>query len=389
MHRLAVRLPPFSPDYSGVCSALFELGGMIVIHDASGCTGNYTGYDEPRWYGSDSLVFCSALRELDAVLGNDDKFIRKIQTAAADLKPRFICFLGSPVPMVIGSDFTGIAREIEEATNIPAFGFVTSGLFYYDKGVSDAFLAFSRRFVSGQRGKLPKSINLLGATPLDFAASGNIGDFVREFERLGFRVLSSFAMGSSFEALVESPHAAVNIVLSHSGLELARHFRKTFGTPYVVGQPMGTVFADKLCEMVEQSAGDGQNRWYRSPHSGRDKRALIVAEQVTAHSLRGLLETEFDCACAGTATLFGLDPEIAADGDRALTSEKAVREAFSQGEYNIVVGDPLLRQLLPEDSDTRFIPLPHVAVSSKIHWDHPPALAGEAIKDMIKKEVFA
>ena len=50
MRKLCIKLPPFAPDYSGVCSALYELGGMSVIHDASGCTGNYTGFDEPRWY---------------------------------------------------------------------------------------------------------------------------------------------------------------------------------------------------------------------------------------------------------------------------------------------------------------------------------------------------
>jgi hypothetical protein len=52
MHKLTVRLPPFSPDYSGVCSAWFESGGMMAIHDAAGCSGNYTGCAQPRWYGS-------------------------------------------------------------------------------------------------------------------------------------------------------------------------------------------------------------------------------------------------------------------------------------------------------------------------------------------------
>ena len=42
---LRMYLPPFAPDYSGVCSTLFELRGIVVIHDAGGCTGNYTGYD--------------------------------------------------------------------------------------------------------------------------------------------------------------------------------------------------------------------------------------------------------------------------------------------------------------------------------------------------------
>lgn len=43
-------LPTLSPDFSGVCSTpSFELGGILAIHDAGGCTGTYTGYDEPRW----------------------------------------------------------------------------------------------------------------------------------------------------------------------------------------------------------------------------------------------------------------------------------------------------------------------------------------------------
>ena len=78
MGRFSFCLPPFAPDYSGVCGALFSLGGMIVIHDAAGCTGNYVNYDEPRWYDGGAMVYCSGLRELDAVLGNDEKLIRNI-----------------------------------------------------------------------------------------------------------------------------------------------------------------------------------------------------------------------------------------------------------------------------------------------------------------------
>ena len=57
------------------------------MHDASGCTGNYTGYDEARWYGSKSAVFCSGLRSIDAILGNDDKLIKKMKAAAKDIDP--------------------------------------------------------------------------------------------------------------------------------------------------------------------------------------------------------------------------------------------------------------------------------------------------------------
>ena len=40
-----VLLPTFAADYSGACAALFDLNGTVVIHDPSGCIGNYTAYD--------------------------------------------------------------------------------------------------------------------------------------------------------------------------------------------------------------------------------------------------------------------------------------------------------------------------------------------------------
>ena len=130
MAKLSVFLPPFSPDYSGVSSVLFDLNGITVLHDASGCTGNYTGYDEPRWYGSQKAVYCSGLREIDAVMGNDDKLIDNVLKAKESLDPDFIAVLGSPVPMVIGTDMEGIAYELEQQTGLPCFGFDTTGLEY-------------------------------------------------------------------------------------------------------------------------------------------------------------------------------------------------------------------------------------------------------------------
>ena len=55
----------YSADTFGVCSALFELGGMTVMHDASGCNSTYTTHDEPRWYDMDSMVYISGLSEMD------------------------------------------------------------------------------------------------------------------------------------------------------------------------------------------------------------------------------------------------------------------------------------------------------------------------------------
>ena len=62
-------IPVYTADVSGVCSALYELGGMVVMHDPSGCNSTYNTHDEIRWYDQDSLIYISGLTEIDAVMG--------------------------------------------------------------------------------------------------------------------------------------------------------------------------------------------------------------------------------------------------------------------------------------------------------------------------------
>ena len=45
MNRTSRIISTYSADVFGVCSALFELGGMVIMHDASG--GRFTFFDTP------------------------------------------------------------------------------------------------------------------------------------------------------------------------------------------------------------------------------------------------------------------------------------------------------------------------------------------------------
>ena len=71
MKQTAGFISTYSADAFGVCSALYELGGLIVMHDASGCNSTYTTHDEPRWYDMDSMVYISGLTEIEAIRGSE------------------------------------------------------------------------------------------------------------------------------------------------------------------------------------------------------------------------------------------------------------------------------------------------------------------------------
>ena len=190
MKQTARIISTYAADVSGVCSALYELGGMTVMHDASGCNSTYNTHDEPRWYDMDSMVYISALSEMEAVMGDDRKLVDDIVSVAKELHPGFIAVAGTPIPMVIGTDFEAVAAMIEKESGIPTMGFPTNGMHSYLSGASMAFARLARRFCLGETEKTGSlSANILGLTPLDFSVNGSAQDIKALLEQNGFEVV--------------------------------------------------------------------------------------------------------------------------------------------------------------------------------------------------------
>ena len=194
----------YAADVSGVCSAMFELGGMSIIHDPSGCNSTYTTHDEPRWYDSTSLMFASGLDEMGAIMGDDSVVIKDAAAAIHDLHPRFVTLCGSSIPHVIGFDTVGVAKLIEEQTGVPVLGVKTDGLKSYVSGVGKALDAWISRFADPKEEKVLNSVNLLGVTPLDFSTAENVSLLKQTFEEYGWKVNGCFAMNDSFENLTHA-----------------------------------------------------------------------------------------------------------------------------------------------------------------------------------------
>ena len=139
-------LTPFAPDQSGAVSVLYELGGMLVICDAGGCTGNVCGFDEPRWFETRSAVFSAGLRDMDAILGRDDRLVAKLADAAEKLDVTFAAVIGTPVPAVIGTDYRALERMLAKKTELPVLTVNTDGMELYDRGEEKAYLVLFGRF---------------------------------------------------------------------------------------------------------------------------------------------------------------------------------------------------------------------------------------------------
>ncbi len=368
MRQTARIISTYSADVFGVASALFELGGMVVMHDASGCNSTYSTHDEPRWYDMESMVFISALTEMEAVLGDDEKLISDIVETASELHPKFIAVAGTPIPIMTGFDFAGVASLIEQRTGIPTFGFPTTSMRTYVHGADMALAALAERFVQNGKRSAQPSCNILGLTPLDFSVNGtdhSIAEFVQES---GFTVLSRWAMGSDLDEIGGAGSAHVNLVVSASGIGAARVLEHRFGIPYVIGVPFGKRFASVLRERLQEAAKTGKSETV-SPSDIWKKRISIIGEGVTSLSIAQMIELT---AGIGTRVLCATDcPEgILRASDCMAPDEEDILESLADTEQ--VIGDPLYRPLIPEP--IRFIPLPSEAFSGRIFRKSIPDL---------------
>ena len=364
-------IPVYTADVSGVCSALYELGGMVVMHDPSGCNSTYNTHDEIRWYDQDSLIYISGLTEIDAVMGNDAKFIQDIEETAKELKPKFIALAGSPIPFMNGTDFPAIAQVIETETGIPSFAVPTNGMHDYTYGAGLALAKIAERFVKKVESVRPHSLNLLGVTPLDFGPQTNV-DFMKQiFRSYGWEVISTWAMGDTLEDLSHAGEAEINLVVSSAGLPAARILKEKFGTPYIIGVPTDGFTEELLQEMnkkisyYNEGKDADKNNFFPAVYlknrlSGTPEITLI-GEAVTMGSLAAALERQYKktvrviCPLETHEGLLG-EHDCVAKGEEEM--ETLLKDA------DIIVADPLYRPICPPDAT--FVELPHIAFSGRI-----------------------
>ncbi len=332
MRGLRKYLTPFAPDQSGAVSVLFELGGIVVICDAGGCTGNICGFDEPRWHTQRSAVFSAGLRDMDAILGRDDKLVDELADAASKIDANFAAIVGTPVPSVIGTDYRALRRMSERRASLPTITVDATGMELYDVGASKAYMALFDRFATECLPVEPGRVGVLGANPLDLSC------------------IPPAPWSLSFEDVASASAAEKNLVVAPSGLAAAKLLKERFGTPY-------EFLRAEDCPQISLLRSPE-----RSPVAGA--RVLVVQQQVMANALRD----EFLAAGAESvacATWFMLKDELAQPGDVHLREEDDFEELVYGGDFDVLVGDPTLWRIVPRFEGTT-IDVPQFAVSGSL-----------------------
>lgn len=382
MKGLRKYLTPFAPDQSGAVSVLYELGGMLVICDAGGCTGNVCGFDEPRWFETRSAVFSAGLRDMDAILGRDDRLVAKLADAAEKLDVTFAAVIGTPVPAVIGTDYRALERMLSKKTDLSVLTVNTDGMELYDRGEEKAYLALFGRFagenVDVEPGNIEKTqiaescdgkrngknedvsvdiedrprVGIIGMTPQDVSDLKAAEEIRKLYADQGLRAVC-YGMGDGLKEVKKASLTVKNVVVSPAALKAAQYLQKKFGTPYEIAYPL----APELVPEMDY----------------RGKKILIVQQQVIANAVRKEIEKRTgEKEAITTATWFMRKEEILTDlnvdavDDISLKEEDDFISLVEKEGYDVIFADPCMERMIPEFEGV-FIPLTHFAVSGKLN----------------------
>ena len=343
MRGLRKYLTPFASDQSGAVSVLYEFCGIIVICDAGGCTGNICGFDEPRWFESKSALFSAGLRDMDAILGRDDRLVAKLADAVTKLDAKFAAIIGTPVPAVIGTDYHALKRMTEKKVDLPILTVDTDGMELYDKGEEKAWKELFLVFAGEKEDVILGRIGILGMTPQDISDL-RAADRIRERFAAEGKTAVCFGMGNGLDDVKSVSNVEKNIVVSPAALEAAKYLERTYGTPYETGYPL----VDELIPDVDYTG----------------KEVLIVHQQVIANSIRKELLKK-GAKRVQIASWFMMKKELLADGDVLLRDEDAYIELVQNGDFDIIFADGCMERMIPEFKGI-FVDTRHFAVSGKL-----------------------
>ncbi len=374
MKGLRLYLTPFAPDQSGAVSVLYEAGGMIVILDAGGCTGNVCGFDEPRWFEKRSCVFSAGLRDMDAILGRDRLLVRKIKEASERIEASFVAIIGTPVPAVIGTDYQALRRMLSKQICLPVLTVPANGMELYDKGARKAYLEMFQVLAcqtasdhltntdmleEGNGSAFEnhhRMAGILGEIPLDLIRRQDAEKNEKYLKEQGYDDVLHYGMGAGAKEIAMAGYASMNLVVSPSGLAAAKYLQKTFGTPYEIGYPAlkeAVAAGMKMSGLLSEKETEVPAGFFE------EKKVLIVHQQAVTGEFRKTYAPDAHCA-----TWFMMEKDLSQEGDRILRDEDDFIHLVKDQNYDVIIADPVHQDMIP-DYDGIFLPLPHFAVSGQ------------------------
>lgn len=205
-----------------------------LVHGPIGCA-SYT-WDIRGSLSSGSELFRQSfstdLREEDIIFGGERKLAASIDELAERFHPPVILVYSTCIVGVIGDDLEAVCKNASRRHGIKVIPVQASGFSgTKSDGYRTACEVLLRMIKPPQTiSRQPYSINYLG----DFNLAGEAWIVRSYLEEMGLQINATFTGDSSYEALLNAPTAALNIVQCAGSMGyLAQRMEDIYGIPYL------------------------------------------------------------------------------------------------------------------------------------------------------------
>lgn len=175
------------------------------------------------------------------VFGTESYLSEELQRRKKEArKPELLVVENSCSVSLIGDDIEGIVKgaSLDYLTLSIDTGGLKGG---FSKGYEIAGLKLFEKLQLSRTKVLPRTVNLLGATPFYYNGENDFNEIKRLLELCNLRILTAPGCGSTLAELKNIANADYNIVLNEElGLEQAIYLKEKYQMPYVSrGLPYG------------------------------------------------------------------------------------------------------------------------------------------------------
>ncbi len=365
-------LPPLVSDYSGVCSIVFGLNSLNILISPSGCSQPIVELDEDRDFAQ-SHIFTTVMNDVDVTMGWEDKLLTDLRQIKLE-KYEIISLIGTPISDLIGLNLNGLARKLEGRFKVKVLVFKTAGFEAYPVGLEQGFVNLVKHLPVGAP-DIPVGdiqINILGYTPLVWGDERHLKEFLELFSGTALKcnVLGRDSLATQ---------ARLNIVIAEEGRKAAEWLQEKYNIPYILGLPVGVAETLRFLLKVEnqlgmklsstKAVGELQQSLTLS-QAILDKQVLIIGEPFISLGVQKSLAADFGLTKIAIIANIkkGTKSEKVFSHERYervefLTSEAKLLSRIAEAQ--IIIADPLYRNLIPQEQEVIFISLPHYGLSGR------------------------
>lgn len=226
-------------------------GSFIVINGPLWCYFYAMRFADEMDNEAPSKFYCTQPGKNALVYGTEEDITAGLSYVRDTFRPERVFLQNNCSVSLIGDDLQGIADK--SGMPWPVYALDSGGLHGgFAGGYQKGFLRVIREMKPLP--KKEKSVNILGLSASLMKGKEDAAELKRMLSLAGITVTSMPGAGDTWEAIMQAPSAALNVVARDElGLSGAKQMEETFGVPYVsLGMPYGIQGSVKWVETIAE-----------------------------------------------------------------------------------------------------------------------------------------